>query len=165
MYVNRREFLKGALGIGVAGAAIAAGLIKNKSPKKVSQLMENALEQETDILVIGGGIAGVFAALRASRNGANVILVDKGSVGRSGQTPFANGFAVFDEANGADRATWHKNMASNTDGIQRTEYLDVLMDYSKELYEEMESWGATKVGFGKVLRDKIQSELLKRMGE
>ncbi|WP_320047737.1 FAD-binding protein [uncultured Ilyobacter sp.] len=158
MYVNRRAFIKGALGIGVAGAAIAAGLIKNRSPKEISQLMENALEQETDILVIGGGIAGVFAALRASRNGAKVVLVDKGSVGRSGQTPFANGFAVFDESNGDDRATWHKNMATNTEGIHRPEYLDLLMDYSKEIYEEMKSWGATKVGFGKVLREKIHSE-------
>ncbi|WP_321330467.1 FAD-binding protein [uncultured Ilyobacter sp.] len=158
MYVNRRAFIKGAFGIGVAGAAIAAGLIKNRSPKKISQLMETALEQETDILVIGGGIAGVFAALRASRNGAKVILVDKGSVGRSGQTPFANGFAVFDEANGDDRATWHKNMATNTDGIHRPEYLDQLMDYSKEIYEEMESWGATKVGFGKVFREKLCNE-------
>lgn len=158
MYINRRSFIKGALGIGVAGVAIAAGLIKNKSPKQILQLMETALEQETDILVIGGGIAGVFAALRASRNGAKVVLVDKGSVGRSGQTPFANGFAVFDESNGDDRATWHKNMATNTDGIQRPEYLDLLMDYSKEIYEEMKSWGATKVGFGRVLREKIHSE-------
>lgn len=158
MYINRRAFLKGALGIGVASAAVAAGIIKNKSPKEVSKIMETALEQETDILVIGGGIAGVFAALRASRNGAKVVIVDKGSVGRSGQTPFANGFAVFDESNGDDRATWHKNMATNTDGIHRSEYLDVLMDYSKEIYEELESWGATKVGFGKVLREKIQNE-------
>jgi succinate dehydrogenase/fumarate reductase flavoprotein subunit len=158
MYVNRRAFIKGALGIGIASAAIASGLIKNKSPKEISQLMETALEQETDILVIGGGIAGVFAALRASKNGAKVVLVDKGSVGRSGQTPFANGFAVFDESNGDDRTTWHKNMATNTDGIQRPEYLDLLMDYSKEIYEEMNSWGATKVGFGKVLREKIHNE-------
>lgn len=158
MYVNRRSFIKGALGIGVIGAAIVAGLIKNKSPKEVSKLLETTLEKETDILVIGGGIAGVFAALRANKNGANVILIDKGSVGRSGLTPFANGFAVFDETKGDDRATWHKNMATNTDGIQRTEYLDVLMDYSKDIFEEMESWGATKVGFGKVLRDKILSE-------
>jgi succinate dehydrogenase/fumarate reductase flavoprotein subunit len=158
MYINRRAFIKGALGISVAGAAIAAGLIKNRSPKEISQLMETALEQETDILVIGGGIAGVFAALRASRNGAKVVLVDKGSVGRSGQTPFANGFAVFDESNGDDRATWHKNMATNTEGINRPEYLDQLMDYSKEIYEEMKSWGATEVGFGKVLRKKIYDE-------
>lgn len=115
-------------------------------------------EYSTDVLVIGGGIAAVFAATRAKKNGASVVLVDKGSVGRSGLTPFANGFAVFDESKGDNRSTWHKNMATNTDGIERPEYLDVLMDYSKEIYDEMKSWGATKVGFGAVLRDKILSE-------
>jgi len=34
---------------------------------------ENRLE--TDVLVIGGGIAGCFAAIKASEQGAKVILV------------------------------------------------------------------------------------------
>ncbi|MDH4989337.1 FAD-binding protein [Aquamicrobium lusatiense] len=42
------------------------------------------LELETDVLVIGGGPAGTWAALSARQTGARVILVDKGYCGTSG---------------------------------------------------------------------------------
>lgn len=38
----------------------------------------------SDILVLGGGIAGCMAAISASRKGLNVVLVEKGSVEMSG---------------------------------------------------------------------------------
>lgn len=41
---------------------------------------------EADVLVIGGGPAATWAALKASQNGAKVILVDKGYCGTSGAT-------------------------------------------------------------------------------
>jgi succinate dehydrogenase/fumarate reductase flavoprotein subunit len=40
---------------------------------------------EADILVIGGGIAGCFSAIKAREQGAKVILVDKGFTGKSGR--------------------------------------------------------------------------------
>ena len=40
---------------------------------------------ETDVLVVGGGIAGCWAAISAARNGAKVVLLEKGDVRRSGQ--------------------------------------------------------------------------------
>ena len=58
---------------------------------------------ETDVLVIGGGMAGAFAAIAAQAQGLAVTLVDKGTVGRSGSTPWANTFSVFDEDAGDDR--------------------------------------------------------------
>ena len=41
-------------------------------------------EIETDVLVLGGGIAGCWAAISAARNGAKVVLLEKGDVVRSG---------------------------------------------------------------------------------
>jgi succinate dehydrogenase/fumarate reductase flavoprotein subunit len=41
-------------------------------------------EIETDVLVIGGGIAGCWAAISAARSGARVALVEKGDTIRSG---------------------------------------------------------------------------------
>ena len=38
----------------------------------------------TDVLVIGGGIAGCMAAIRAREMGAEVILLEKGNTRRSG---------------------------------------------------------------------------------
>ena len=39
---------------------------------------------EADIAVIGGGIAGCWAAISAARNGAKVVILEKGDVNRSG---------------------------------------------------------------------------------
>lgn len=39
---------------------------------------------ETDVLVLGGGIAGCMAAIAAARKGAKVILVEKGATKKSG---------------------------------------------------------------------------------
>jgi len=48
-------------------------------------------EIATDILVIGGGIAGAFAAYRARASGAPVLLVDRSYFGRSGCSALASG--------------------------------------------------------------------------
>jgi succinate dehydrogenase/fumarate reductase flavoprotein subunit len=45
---------------------------------------EQEQEINTDVLVIGGGIAGCWAAISAARQGLNVALVEKGDVIRSG---------------------------------------------------------------------------------
>ena len=42
------------------------------------------LALEADVLVLGGGPAGAWAALTAARDGARVILADKGYCGTSG---------------------------------------------------------------------------------
>ncbi|PLR28805.1 oxidoreductase [Caulobacter zeae] len=44
---------------------------------------------ETDVLVIGGGLAGTWATIAAAREGARVILADKGYCGTSGVTATA----------------------------------------------------------------------------
>ena len=47
------------------------------------------LRLDADVLVIGGGLAGGWAAIAAARSGASVILVDKGYFGASGVTATA----------------------------------------------------------------------------
>ncbi|MDP6558882.1 MAG: FAD-binding protein [Candidatus Binatia bacterium] len=46
---------------------------------------------ETDVLIIGGGIAGAFAAYRAREAGARVLLADRSYFGRSGCSAVASG--------------------------------------------------------------------------
>ena len=45
-----------------------------------------AVAQDTDVLVLGGGPAGTWAAIAAARAGARVVLADKGYCGTSGAT-------------------------------------------------------------------------------
>jgi succinate dehydrogenase/fumarate reductase flavoprotein subunit len=51
--------------------------------------MEEAVTLKTDVLVIGAGGAGMYAAVSAARHGAQVLLVDKNVVGRGGATIMA----------------------------------------------------------------------------
>lgn len=51
--------------------------------------MQEMLFQRTDVLIIGGGGAGIRAAIEAASLGCRVVVVDKGPIGRSGTTPMA----------------------------------------------------------------------------
>ena len=48
--------------------------------------LREPLSITTDVLVVGGGMAGAWAASAAAEAGAKVILVDKGCCGTSGVT-------------------------------------------------------------------------------
>ncbi|MGX1324675.1 succinate dehydrogenase/fumarate reductase flavoprotein subunit [Bradyrhizobium sp. USDA 377] len=55
-------------------------------------MMSSALEElslATDVLIVGGGMAGAWAATSAAEAGAKVVLVDKGYCGTSGVTAAA----------------------------------------------------------------------------
>jgi glycerol-3-phosphate dehydrogenase len=54
----------------------------NFKGKKDQMPSENLVE--TDVLVIGGGIAGCFAAIKAKEQGLDVTIVDKAYAGKSG---------------------------------------------------------------------------------
>ena len=102
--MTRRDFLKAA---GVSVAALAAakafgGFAENTAVAAAEDMPLSRID--TDVLIIGGGYAGAFAAVAAKAKGLDVVLVDKATVGRSGMTPWANGFNVFDESAGDDRA-------------------------------------------------------------
>src|SRR5947209_15753300 len=44
---------------------------------------------ETDVLIIGSGGAGMYAAIEAARAGASVLLADRSLIGRGGATVMA----------------------------------------------------------------------------
>jgi succinate dehydrogenase/fumarate reductase flavoprotein subunit len=64
---------------------------------------------ESDVLIIGGGLAACMAALEASKRGMEVILVDKGRLGRSGSSPTSGGVpqAAFGHADPRDNKDVH----------------------------------------------------------
>ena len=61
---------------------------------------ENELNKEeevvSDVLVLGGGIAGCYAAIAAARKGQSVVLVEKGATVRSGAA--GSGFDHWESA-------------------------------------------------------------------
>lgn len=52
-------------------------------------------EYNCDVLVVGCGWAGLHAAVAAKKNGASIIVVDKGKPGYSGLSPFSQGACYF----------------------------------------------------------------------
>ena len=72
--MNRRGFIKGA---GVFAAA-ACGGAANGGTSNVSR-SPSAPCQDVDVLVVGGGPAGVCAAIAAARNGAKTLVVERGN--------------------------------------------------------------------------------------
>ena len=112
--ISRRTFLKGALGTVGLGAMAAVGLNGFASTQASAEdapaaeipvteelpIPEAAApaktEYETDILIIGGGWAGISAACHARELGADVILVDKGTPGYSGLMPWSHTYRWAD---------------------------------------------------------------------
>ena len=98
--ISRRKFMTIAGGAAGLATMAAMGLSpRGECSPNISKFDADKMidaENETDVLVIGGGMAGLFAAVKAHDAGAKVIIVSKGRVGSSGQTPFAKGIFAFD---------------------------------------------------------------------
>ena len=95
---------------------------------------------QCDIFVIGGGIAGCFAAIRASELGAKVILADKGYVSSSGQTPYAGSLMVFDPRR-HNRAEWLLQFRSRGDYLANLDWTNLMLDRSLECFQDLLSYG------------------------
>ncbi|MHB9113924.1 MAG: FAD-dependent oxidoreductase [Thermoleophilia bacterium] len=94
-----------------------------------------------DVLVVGGGMAGCFAAIKACEAGASVVLVDKGYAGRSGQTPYAGSFAVFNADWGHDLDAWMEQAARYGEHVNHREWTELCFRESFQRYEDLVSWG------------------------
>jgi succinate dehydrogenase/fumarate reductase flavoprotein subunit len=114
----------------------------------------------TDVLVIGGGFAGVFAALEAKKQGLDVTLVDKGGVGKSGQTPWTEGFHLYDpETSKAGREEYRRVHNETGLGMNNLGFLEHLLDDSMQIFEELTEWGAVRdPRFGLVFAKKVKQE-------
>lgn len=94
-----------------------------------------------DILVIGGGIAGCFAAIKAKQTGVDVILVDKGYVGKSGQSAYATDFLAFSTDKGHDFDDWMQCINKSSEYVNNRYWTELTIRKSYETYRELLSWG------------------------
>jgi succinate dehydrogenase/fumarate reductase flavoprotein subunit len=142
--MSRRQFL--GLSGGVMAAAALAGMgLKFQGSKNEREIQPSDMTTtitETDVLVIGGGMAGLFAAVKAHDAGANVLLVSKGRLGSSGATPFAKGILSYDESTAKlSIDEFVSGVSKSAISTNRKEYTRQLAVHSKERVEELKTWG------------------------
>ncbi len=114
---------------------------------------------ETDILVVGGGLAGCWAAQRARDFGVRVLLADKGRIGSSGCTTFAEGIIAvkFPEENLAE---WLREKVELNHFLCDQEWVKVMYEETFPLLMQIDQWGKT-YGLEVFLKDETGS-LLRR---
>ena len=82
--VRRREFM-GFTGAGVIGSTLTHPSLSSHSNRLLASHLQQSrvathLQLAADVVVVGGGMAGVVASISAARNGASTILVQDRSV-------------------------------------------------------------------------------------
>jgi succinate dehydrogenase/fumarate reductase flavoprotein subunit len=142
-------------GIGTVAMA-GVGMMVNAGAASMSTVTTD--EYESDVLVIGGGTAGIFAALQAARNGASVTMVVKGGVGRSGLSPWAGAWIEFNEET-ESREVWRDSLKRGGEYLTNLDYVDVLIDNINLVNADLKEWGAYDYPniLTEVMRDQIKA--------
>jgi succinate dehydrogenase / fumarate reductase flavoprotein subunit len=98
---------------------------------------------ETDVLVIGAGGAGMYAAIEAARSGAQVFLADRSLIGRGGATVMAQmTVAVALGAETPDHWTHHlADTLKAGRGLCDEALSRLLCEEGPECILEMDKWG------------------------
>jgi len=98
---------------------------------------------ETDVLVIGAGGAGMYAAIEAARGGAKVILADRSLIGRGGATIMAQ-MTVAVALGEQEPDDWEHHYADTLAagrGLCDPALARLLCEEGPEVIREMDDWG------------------------
>ena len=142
--ISRRNFI-GLAGGAVSVAAIASLGIATDWALNNLEVDLDELEVEkmtTDVLVIGSGMAGLFAAVKAHDAGAKVLMVSKGRLGASGQTPFAKGIFAYDPAKEKLSIDDFVDTVSRSAlGTNNPVYTKQMAEHSLARVNDLKAWG------------------------
>ena len=98
---------------------------------------------DTDVLVIGSGAAGMYAAIEAARGGAKVLLADRSLIGRGGATVMAQmtvAVALGEETPDDWQHHLRDTLAAGR-GLCDEKLARLLCEDAPDCIREMEAWG------------------------
>ena len=101
------------------------------------------MRAETDVLVIGSGAAGMYAAIEAARSGCRVLLADRSLIGRGGATVMAQmTVAVALGSETPDHWNHHyEDTLSAGRGLCNESLARLLCEDGPECIRAMDDWG------------------------
>ena len=105
--------------------------------------MTEPLRAETDVLVIGSGAAGMYAAIEAARAGCQVMLIDRSLIGRGGATVMAQmtvAVALGSQAPDHWLHHYHDTLTAGR-GLCNESLAQLLCEEGPACIEEMDTWG------------------------
>ncbi|MEE8449868.1 MAG: FAD-binding protein [Thermodesulfobacteriota bacterium] len=94
---------------------------------------------ETDVLVVGGGLAGFRAAMRARDFVDRVTLVDKANVARGGGTVFCH--VMVAPAPKEARQDWLRDIVEHAEYFSNQEWAETVLEEQGNRVKELEQWG------------------------
>jgi succinate dehydrogenase/fumarate reductase flavoprotein subunit len=94
-----------------------------------------------DVLVLGGGPAGAWAALAAAERGAKVVLAEKGFVGTGGATAAGNTGANYFAPGTAGRAAAVKRRLELAQGLADEARIESVLDEAYRRLNALADWG------------------------
>ena len=103
---------------------------------------------ETDVLIVGAGAAGMYAAISAARSGAEVLLLDKSLIGRGGATVMAQ-MTVAAAISHAEPDDWQRHLDDTITagrGLCDPRLAEILCREGPTRIREMDDW---KVGWAR----------------
>lgn len=97
--------------------------------------------KHADVLVIGGGPAGVWAALTAAERGAQVILAEKGLVGTGGATAAGNTTTIYAGPSSLEREAAIKRRLHHAQDIADRRWIERVIDEAYVRLNQIADWG------------------------
>lgn len=102
---------------------------------------EGSVAFEADVLVIGGGPAGTWAAVSAAERGARVVLADKGFCGTSGATAAAGTGVWYVDPDPALREAAMANREKMGGYLQDRRWMARVLDSTYQHSNRLADWG------------------------
>lgn len=96
---------------------------------------------KTDVLVLGGGIAGCLASIYARKSGLDVTLVDKGDVGRSGISPLMSGVLSYFDPEDDNYDEWYRECVEAGEWLNDQQSLGGMINETTDRITDLHSWG------------------------